>query len=135
MKKKLNSKIIFLLLSTILFCIQPSPIECIDYEIKTDGFTFHNQSSKQWIEVPNRYRPDKSSAIKFLFGGAPVKNVEEINSTFWNIVLSDGQPKVTFSMKQHVDLNVTEYRFLWPGGGSNVNREVCFDYGYNNASW
>lgn len=106
-----------------------------DVSQSTEAFTVHNIKlpTAQWIEVPNHYLPSTSSSVKMSLTGTSVLTIDEKNSTSWTISLADRSVIQLSAIKS--DFKVTEYRFLWPGGQSNVNREVCFHHGFRNAFW
>ena len=85
------------------------------------------------FELKNLHR--SGSVLKFSLRGPNITGTPEhrFEST-WRIKLSDKTD--IFIDKKHSKLaNNTEYHFHWYGEKSTLDREVCFHYAHNNASW
>ena len=87
------------------------------------------------VQVPNHHRA-QSPALKFSIHGCIVLRLEPKPNTkdVWLLHLNDGS-LVEFSAVEKSAGKVTEFVWLWHGGGPNNERDVCFNYAFNNASW
>ena len=89
-----------------------------------------------WINVHRKSK--NQSTLRFTLNGVQIQKViwPSLNSTIRSIrvELSD-KTAIKIEKKLLLQENVTEYQFVWKTGGPSLNREICFHYGFNNASW
>ena len=84
------------------------------------------------VKVLNRHRKQQPS-LKLSLHGVKVNKVSSISASAWMFELSD---KSSAGLSIVEKANVTEYSFLWSGAAhQSEKRELCFHYGYNEASW
>lgn len=142
---KTNSFFIFscLLIINLLITSSCSAIQIISNNAtkKTEFVLFNRRS----LVIPNYHRSLARSSLKFsLLSGSSqstiINRVEEKSPISWKLILENSNARkpasVYFEKKEHPkNPFLTEYTFNWIGGDSDDQREVCFHYAHNNASW
>lgn len=86
------------------------------------------------IRLVNRHRKQTANKLQFTIHPPIVETIKPKNGSAdtWILHLNDNS---------NVELSVvdkgenTEFSWLWHGGGPNADRDVCFNYAYNGASW
>lgn len=88
------------------------------------------------VELANHFRP--SGKVRFTLNGVNITQIREEYKDFWVIEFSDGN-YMEYSFYTEPDVkkyNATKYFFKWHNeGGHGHKNEVCFDFGYNGATW
>ena len=88
------------------------------------------------FNLVNNHR--KPVTLRFSLNGAKIQNMSLSSSTVFSsihIELSDNTTIEIEQQHQQQQMNVTEYQFVWKTGAPSFNREICFHYGFNGASW
>lgn len=85
------------------------------------------------FELKNPHR--SGSVLKFSLHGPNItRSPEHRFENEWRIKLSD-KTDIYIDKADSKKENNTEYHFHWYGDNSTLEREVCFHYAHNNASW
>lgn len=85
------------------------------------------------FELANPHR--SGSMLKFSLRGPNITGTPEHRfENDWRIKLSD-KTDIYIDKAHSQKENNTQYHFHWYGDNSTLDREVCFHYAHNNASW
>lgn len=93
-------------------------------------------SLRNQIKVHNPFREGNPS-LKFSLSGVIVQDIDSLNASLWAIKLNDNSV-AEFTVVENAESannETSEFQFVWRGGQQNVDREVCFHYGFNAAKW
>lgn len=90
-----------------------------------------NQASNQ-LDLPNLQRTG-GGTFRFAINGVKISKVNEQKSNLIQLILDGTHGPIEIEHVTGTDYN--EYKFVWANAGPSLEREVCFHYGLNNASW
>lgn len=117
-------------LQTVIFCSLLSLV----ISTQINHFTITGNT----FDLTNQHR--QSAVLRFSIGGTNVSDVhyhkdhhgkEDKSEIIVNF--SDGTQMYIGEL--NYDPNNTEYMLVWSKNEPNLEKEFCFHYGFNNASW
>ena len=98
-------------------------------ENRTDFYIL--ETSSELLLINERRQPDEPFLKLALQGGVKINKLEGPYDRRWILSLSDGS-QVEVLLED--SLSAATYKIWWHGKTTHA-REMCFYYGYNNASW
>lgn len=86
------------------------------------------------IRLVNRHRNKAANKLQFSIHPPIVETIKlkEGSTSTWILHLNDNTNAELAVLEKGEN---TEFSWLWHGGGANADRDVCFNYAYNGASW
>lgn len=118
--------LLFPLLIQLVYC-------AIDYEVvantraETEFIVLNGNS----LKLPNRHRRNQPY-LKLSLHGTTIEKIETRNDTHWTLRLAD---KTVVELNTFEQALTTTFQLRWPGGGPNLEREICLHYAQDGVQW